>query len=55
MATVFPQTLEELKNIPGVGEGKAKRYGQAFCDLIRKYCVDNDIDRPEDIRIQYRC
>lgn len=52
MATVFPQTLEELKNIPGVGEGKAKRYGQAFCDLIRKYCVDNDIDRPEDIRIR---
>lgn len=52
MATVFPQTLDELKNIPGVGDGKAKRYGQDFCDLIRKYCLDNDIDRPEDIRIR---
>ncbi len=52
MATVFPQTIEELQNIPGVGGGKAKRYGQDFCELIKRYCEDNDIERPEDIRIR---
>ena len=52
MATVFPQTIEELQNIPGVGGGKAKRYGKDFCELIKRYCEDNDIERPEDIRIR---
>ncbi len=52
MATVYPQNVEELQNVPGVGSGKAKRYGQRFCDLIRRHCEDNDIDRPEDIRIR---
>ena len=52
MATFFPQTLDELQNIPGVGPGKAKRYGADFCQLIKRYCEDNDIDRPEDIRIR---
>lgn len=35
MATIYPVTLEELQNIPGVGAGKAKRYGQEFCELIK--------------------
>ena len=52
MATFFPQTIEELQNIAGVGLSKAKRYGQEFCELIKRYCEDNEIDRPEDIRIR---
>ena len=52
MATTFPQTIEELQNSPGVGAGKAKRYGPAFCELIKRYCEENDIERPEDIRIR---
>lgn len=52
MATTYPVTIEELKNIPGVGEGKAKRYGEEFCALIKRHCEENEIDRPEDIRIR---
>ncbi len=52
MATMYPTTLKELTNIQGVGEGKAKRYGQPFCDLIKKYCEENEIERPEDIRVR---
>ena len=52
MATLYPITLEELQNIPGVGAGKAKRYGQEFCDLIKKHCEENDIERPEDLRVR---
>ena len=50
MATTYPITLEELKGIPGVGAGKVKRYGQEFCDLIKRHCEENDIIRPEDFR-----
>ena len=52
MATFYPQTIEELQNIPGVGAGKAKRYGTEFCQLIKKHCVENEIERPEDLRIR---
>ena len=52
MATTYPITIEEMKNIPGVGEGKAKRYGEEFCALIKRHCEENEIDRPEDIRIR---
>lgn len=52
MATIYPVTLEELQNIPGVGAGKAKRYGQEFCDLIKTHCEENEIDRPEDLRVR---
>ena len=52
MATIYPVTLEELQNIPGVGAGKAKRYGQEFCELIKKHCDENEIDRPEDLRVR---
>ncbi len=52
MATIYPQTIDELQNIPGVGAGKAKRYGENFCKLIKQHCEDNDIERPEDLRIR---
>ena len=52
MATIYPVTLEELQNIPGVGAGKAKRYGQEFCELIKTHCEENEIDRPEDLRVR---
>ncbi|MBR1838676.1 MAG: DNA helicase RecQ [Bacteroidaceae bacterium] len=52
MATVYPQTEEELLNIPGVGAGKVKRYGKKFCELIKKHCEENEIERPEDMRIR---
>lgn len=52
MATIYPVTIEELQNIPGVGAGKAKRYGKEFCELIRKHCEENEIERPEDLRVR---
>jgi ATP-dependent DNA helicase RecQ len=52
MATIYPITLKELQNIPGVGVGKAKRYGTEFCELIKKHCEENDIERPEDLRVR---
>lgn len=52
MATSYPITLEELQNIPGVGAGKAKRYGQEFIELIKKHVEENEIIRPEDLRVK---
>ena len=52
MATTYPVTLEELQNIPGVGAGKAKRYGKEFCELIKRHCDENEIERPEDLRVR---
>ena len=52
MATIYPVTLEELQNIPGVGAGKAKRYGSEFCALIKRHCEENEIERPEDLRVR---
>ncbi len=52
MATTYPVTLEELQNIPGVGAGKAKRYGEEFCKLIKRHCEENEIERPEDLRVR---
>ncbi|MDO5446812.1 MAG: DNA helicase RecQ [Prevotellaceae bacterium] len=52
MATVYPFTLEEMKTIPGVGDGKAKKFGEPFCKLIKKYCEENDIERLEDMRVK---
>lgn len=52
MATVYPISLEELVNIPGVGVGKAHRYGKEFIALIKLHCEENDIERPEDLRIR---
>ena len=52
MATSYPITMEELQNIPGVGVGKAKRYGDEFIKLIKGYVEENDIIRPEDLRVR---
>ena len=52
MATVYPVTLEELQNIQGVGAGKAKRYGKEFVELIKRHCEENEIERPEDLRVR---
>jgi len=52
MATMYPVSLLELQNIQGVGAGKANRYGKEFCELIKKYCDDNDIERPEELRVR---
>lgn len=52
MATTYPVTLEELQGIPGVGAGKAKRYGKEFVQVIEQYVRDNDIERPEDLRVR---
>ena len=52
MATTYPVTLEELQNIPGVGAGKAKRYGKEFVELIKRHVEENEIERPEDLRVR---
>ena len=52
MATIYPITEKELLNIQGVGAGKAKRYGQPFCELIKKHCEENNIVRPEEYRVK---
>ncbi|MBR2637588.1 MAG: DNA helicase RecQ [Bacteroidaceae bacterium] len=52
MATTYPITIEEMQNIPGVGAGKAKRYGEEFCALIKRHCEENEIERPEDFRVR---
>jgi ATP-dependent DNA helicase RecQ len=52
MATSYPISIEELQNIPGVGQGKAKRYGEEFVKLIKKYCEEKEIVRPEDLRVR---
>lgn len=53
MATDFPITLEELKNIQGVGEGKVKQpYAKEFVNLIKTYCEENDIERQADVRVR---
>ncbi|MDG1393279.1 MAG: ATP-dependent DNA helicase [Flavobacteriaceae bacterium] len=52
MALKYPITIEELYNIHGVGEGKAKRYGKDFVALIKRYVDENEIDRMEDLIIK---
>ena len=53
MATDYPVTLEELKNIQGVGEGKVKQpYAKEFVNLIKKYCEENGIERQVDMRVR---
>ncbi|MBQ9223144.1 MAG: HRDC domain-containing protein, partial [Prevotella sp.] len=52
MATVYPVTLEELQNIQGVGAGKARKFGKAFIELIKKHCEENEIERPADLRVR---
>jgi ATP-dependent DNA helicase RecQ len=52
MALKYPITMDELINIHGVGEGKAKKYGAEFLDLISRYVEDNDIIRPNDLVVK---
>lgn len=52
MCTHYPITTEELKQISGVGAGKALKFGKPFTDLIQKYVEDNEIDRPVDMVIK---
>lgn len=52
MATRYPLNIEEMKNIHGVSEGKARRYGREFIKAIQQYVDDNNIDRPVDFVIK---
>ncbi|WP_200825158.1 ATP-dependent DNA helicase RecQ [Aquimarina sp. AU119] len=52
MALKYPISVEELANVHGVGEGKAKKYGSAFVELIAKYVEENDIMRPDDFVVK---
>ena len=51
MATNYPVTIDELKTMPGVGAGKARRYGGEFVKIIKKHVEDNEIVRPVDLRV----
>lgn len=52
MATTYPINLEELQGIPGVGAGKAKRYGEQFVKVIQRHVEENEIERPEDLVVR---
>ena len=52
MALKYPITIDELTNTHGVGEGKAKKYGNEFIELIARYVEDNDIIRPDDLVVK---
>ena len=52
MASIYPTDIEDLQNITGVGQGKAKRYGAEFCELIANYCKENDITPMADLRVR---
>ncbi|MDE5959919.1 MAG: HRDC domain-containing protein, partial [Muribaculaceae bacterium] len=52
MATTYPVNMEELANITGVGQGKAKRYGEEFLKVIKLHVEENEIERPEDLRVR---
>lgn len=52
MATFYPITIEELQNMPGVGSGKANRYGKEFLEVIKRYVEDNEIDRPAGLQVR---
>ena len=52
MSILYPTSIDDLKNCQGVGEGKARKYGTEFVDLIKKYVEENDIIRPEDFVVK---
>lgn len=52
MCTQYPISIDELKNITGVGAGKASRYGAPFLEMIKKYVEENDIERPMDMVVK---
>lgn len=52
MSVKYPVTIEELANVHGVGDGKAKKFGADFVKLIARYVADNDITRPDDLVVK---
>ena len=52
MALKYPISIDEMSNVHGVGEGKAKKYGSEFIELISRYVDDNDIIRPDDLVVK---
>ena len=52
MCIQYPTNMEEMTHISGVGAGKAQKYGQPFIDLIKKYVIDNEIERPQDFVVK---
>ncbi len=52
MTIQYPITMEEMKQITGVGSGKALKYGQPFINLIKKYVDENEIERPQDLVVR---
>ena len=52
MSILYPVTYEELKNCQGVGEGKARKFGEEFIKLIKKYVEENEIERPDDFVVK---
>jgi ATP-dependent DNA helicase RecQ len=52
MALKYPISIDELSNVHGVGEGKAKKYGKPFVELIARYVEENDIIRPDDLVVK---
>ena len=52
MSILYPVTFEELKNCQGVGDGKARKFGQEFISLIKKYVEENEIERPDDFVVK---
>ena len=52
MATTYPITNDELLAIPGVGSGKAAKFGPEFLRVIKKYVEENEIERPMDIKVR---
>ncbi|HEU4497374.1 MAG TPA: HRDC domain-containing protein, partial [Flavobacterium sp.] len=52
MALKYPISVEEMASVHGVGEGKAKKYGKDFIELIARYVEDNDIIRPDDLVVK---
>ena len=52
MSIMYPITIDELKNCQGVGEGKARKFGKEFLELIARYVEENEIDRPDDFVVK---
>ena len=52
MSILYPETIEELQRCQGVGEGKARKYGEEFIKLIKKYVEENEIERPDDFVVK---
>ena len=52
MSILYPETFDELKNCQGVGEGKARKFGEEFIKLIKKYVEENEIERPDDFVVK---